>query len=102
MVKWALLTHYLQTYKEEVFLSPEEGAREVQMCSVILVSNPKARFIRTRFEIELDALATLNNKSNRSPLISLSNSKYLSFRKKMSLADFFALPNKVTMRKILI
>lgn len=62
MFRWAFLTHYPQTYKEEDFLYPEEGAREGQMCSVISVSNPKARFIRTQvllgpFEVGLDALA---------------------------------------------
>lgn len=57
MLRWALLTHYPQTYKEEVFLYPEEGAREGQMCSAISVSNPKARFLQSPFEIGLDALA---------------------------------------------
>lgn len=53
------MTH---THKEEVFLYPEEGAREGQMDLVISDSNPKAGFIRTQgllslFQVGLDDLA---------------------------------------------
>lgn len=41
------------SWRRVIFLYPEEGVREGQMCWVISVSNPEARLISTEFEAVL-------------------------------------------------